>query len=385
MFSSPSAGGARFSPVPRAKADFPVDCRHAATQGFLEESGLMSQFAKCTVDMDATLHEVENAGSVAAAWIAPATPPLSQSSVKVAILLGTYNGQSYLAEQLDSFAVQAHGNWAVWASDDGSQDGTLGILNAYQAKWGAERLTLLEGPRGGFVANFLSLICSECIEADHYAYSDQDDIWDAQKLQRAVQWLETVPLDVPALYCGRTRLVDAANNEIGLSPLFTKPPSFANALMQNIGSGNTMVFNAAARALLKTVGPELPVVTHDWWTYIVVMGCGGRVNYDPEPTLRYRQHGGNLIGMNSTWGARLKRMRMLWQNQFHHWNECNIAALAMLQQQLTPESQETLQYFTQARAMPLIPRVVQFYRSGIYRQTLLGNIGLVAAVVFKKL
>jgi len=86
-------------------------------------------------------------------------------------------------------------------------------------------------PAEGFVANFLSLTCKASIEADYYAYSDQDDVWESDKLERAVRWLQTVPENIPALYCSRTRLVDAENNEIGLSPLFSKPPSFANALI----------------------------------------------------------------------------------------------------------------------------------------------------------
>lgn len=160
---------------------------------------------------------------------------------KVAILLCTYHGQHYLADQLDSFANQTYSNWEVWASDDSSQDDTHTILESYKAKWGGDQLSIHFGPAEGFVANFLSLTCKASIQSDFYAYSDQDDIWKVNKLQRAVDWLSTISANVPALYCSRTQLVDAIGNHIGLSPLFTKPPSFANALMQNIGGGNTMV------------------------------------------------------------------------------------------------------------------------------------------------
>lgn len=118
---------------------------------------------------------------------------------RVAILLCTYHGQHYLAEQLDSFAAQTYANWEVRTSDDGSQDNTRSILEAYKQKWPAGRLHVNAGPAQGFAANFLSLTCNASIEADFYAYSDQDDIWDADKLARAVQWLESVPAEVPAL------------------------------------------------------------------------------------------------------------------------------------------------------------------------------------------
>ena len=76
------------------------------------------------------------------------------------------------------------------------------------------------------------------IQARAYAYADQDDVWDPDKLERARRWLDTVDPAVAALYCSRTRLIDAAGRDAGLSPLFSRPPSFANALAQNIAGGS---------------------------------------------------------------------------------------------------------------------------------------------------
>ncbi len=312
--------------------------------------------------------------------------PLSmgQAGPKVAILLGTFHGQQYLAEQLNSFAAQTHSNWEVWASDDGSTDHTLEILESFKGKWPASRLWIQAGPGRGFVANFLALTCNANILADYYAYSDQDDIWDADKLERALQWLESIPEKVPALYCARTRLVDSNNQELGCSALFGNP-CFANALVQSIAGGNTMVFNNAARALLLQAGARLPVVYHDWWAYMAVTGCGGKVFFDRTPSLRYRQHDANLVGMNSSWGARLQRMRKLWQGQHRKWNEDNIAALRTLENQLTPENKEILNHFAKAREQGIFSRLVHLSRSGVSRQTRLGNIALLLAVIFKKL
>lgn len=304
---------------------------------------------------------------------------------KVAILLATYQGQKYLAEQLDSFAAQTHHNWNLWVSDDGSKDDTHAILEQYEKHWPFGRLSIHNGPEEGFAINFLSLTCKASIAADYYAYADQDDIWEDHKLARAVQWLQTLPAHIPALYCGRTQLVDKHNSEIALSPLFAKPPSFANALMQNIGGGNTMMFNNAARALLQEAGEGIPVVTHDWWAYMLVSGCGGRVFYDAKPTLRYRQHENNLMGINSSWSARLTRIRMLWQGLFKQWNDSNIVALESMAHRLTPENRSILKQFAAARKMGLFSRLIYLKRSGIYRQTLLGNLGLIAAAVFGKL
>ena len=310
---------------------------------------------------------------------------MSIAQLKVAILLCTYNGERYLHDQLASFQTQAHANWTSWVSDDGSNDSTLALLEAYKQKWPSGKLSIVRGPAKGFAANFLSLTCKPEIEADYYAYADQDDIWMADKLERAVTWLKTVPADAPALYCSRTRLVDEQRNEICLSTLFTKPSSFRNALMQSIAGANTMVFNHAARLLLCEAGADVPIRSHDWWAYLVVTGCGGKVYYDTEPSLDYRQHTSNLVGTNATWQARLKRIRMLMQGDFRSWNDGNIAALRRLQSKLTLENCEILERFAKARDMELKLRLFNLKRCGIYRQTFLGNLGLFIAAFFKKI
>lgn len=298
---------------------------------------------------------------------------------QVAILLSTFDGRRFLSEQLDSIAAQTWPNWVVWASDDGSRDGTLELLAQYRAAWGASRLVVHDGPREGFAANFLSLTGDPRIRSDYYAFCDQDDVWEPGKLRRALAFLRCVPEGLPGLYCSRTRLVDESNRSIGLSPLFARPPSFRNALVQSIGGGNTMVYNQPARELLRRACAGADVVTHDWWAYQVVSGCGGRVHYDAWPSVRYRQHARNLVGMNCTWRARLHRLRLLWQGRFRDWNSRNLRALQAVRPWLTDDNRQALDAFMQARASGLLPRLRGLARAGIYRQTLAGNLGLAAA------
>lgn len=310
--------------------------------------------------------------------VQPSSPP------KVAILLGTYHGQQFLADQLDSFAAQTHGNWQVWASDDASQDDTHAMLSSYQSAWGEDRFSISSGPSSGFAANFLALICNPAIQADYFAYSDQDDIWEADKLSRALAWIQNIPEEVPALYCSRTRLVDDKNQELGLSPLFSRPPSFANALVQNIGGGNTMVFNRAARSLLCEAGPHIEIVSHDWWTYLLVSGCGGKVYYDPVPSLRYRQHQQNLVGHNSGLLTKWKRVRMLLHGRYRNWNDINIRALQPMYAKLTSENQKIYDRFSVTRHSWAIPRLLGLRKSGVYRQSPLDNVALAIATLLGK-
>lgn len=303
----------------------------------------------------------------------------------VAILMCTLQGIAYLHEQLDSICRQNHKLWSIWASDDGSDDGTLALLDRYKAEIGTCRVNVFHGPRQGFSANFLSLVCNSDIKAKYYAFADQDDIWESNKLTRALDWLGELPSHLPALYCSCTLNVDVNNVEIGLSRCYTKQPDFSNALVQSIGGGNTMLFNDAARQLLVTAGREVRVVSHDWWAYMLISGCGGRVIFDPLPSVRYRQHEKNLIGANSSWIAIFHRARLMVGGRFKMWNDINISALNSMRAHLTPENLIKFDTFSKARKSGFFLRLVGIKRSGVRRQTVLGNIGLIVACLINKI
>ncbi len=307
------------------------------------------------------------------------------TTAKVAILLCTYNGADFLAQQLDSFIQQTHKNWVIYASDDGSTDATLSILQHYQEKLGVERLVVQQGPRQGFAQNFMSLVKNTMINADYYAFSDQDDIWFEDKLERGLASLSSTPATMPALFCSRTRLVDASGQVIGYSPLFAKAPSFCNALVQSLAGANTMLLNATARHLLAKAPADAYIVSHDWLTYLLVSGCGGSVIYDREPTLDYRQHGSNLIGANSGFTDRLVRIRKMFAGTFRDWNRQNLYLLSNYTNYLTHESRTTLERFERARASSLLKRIYLLKQAGVYRQTYLGSLGLVLAATIGRI
>jgi hypothetical protein len=303
----------------------------------------------------------------------------------VAILLCTHNGAKFLEDQLRSIGAQSHAAWTLWVSDDGSADATPAILKRTQAAWGEARMRLIDGPRAGSAANFLSLACNAAITADAFAYCDQDDIWHADKLARAVAWLAVQPRATPALYFSRTDVIDDAGHDLGPSRVFGRPPSFRNAMVQNIGGGNTMVFNAAARDVLRAAGPQVKVVVHDWWTYMAVTGCGGIAHFDPVPSLKYRQHGDNQIGSNRGLAARAHRAGQLLEGRFKAWTDTNLKALEALKPRLTPENLRVLETFAAARQRGPIGRLIGLARSGITRQTFIDNVGLYLAAALNRL
>lgn len=300
----------------------------------------------------------------------------------IGILLCTYNGEAFLKEQLESFLAQTHERWRLFVSDDCSTDGTEAILNHYQCQLG-EQMVVLKGPQKGFAQNFMSLIRNPAVRCDAYAFSDQDDIWMPDKLSRSIA-IPHLLSDIPCLYCSRSQLVDAHGQRTGLSPLFRKHPSFKNALVQSIAGANTMLINEATRKLLALTGIETPIVAHDWLTYLVVSGCGGSVVYDPEPTLLYRQHTGNLIGANIGIRSKLTRISKMLNGRFKGWNEKNLSILRKYSSDLTPENRLLLNQFDRLRTSNIFGRLKLLRTAGFYRQTRAGTISLYVAVVLKR-
>jgi glycosyltransferase involved in cell wall biosynthesis len=313
--------------------------------------------------------------------------PLGFSSIEplVAIMLCTYNGERFLAEQLDSLEVQTHKNWILVVSDDGSRDSTVDILLKYQSKWPLGKITIVNGPQKGFCQNFLSLACDSSIKADYYAFCDQDDVWLPEKLAVALQLIATNQnIYGPFVYCGRTTYVTEELKPYGISPLFRHPPGFRNALVQSIAGGNTMVFNLAAKLLIEKAG-ELNVPSHDWWVYQLISGAEGEVFYDPSSYLLYRQHKEALVGGNNSFSEKIERVMMLLQGRFKEWNSQNIAALKDSKHLLAKNHQEVLKIFEILRGAQLKERIRLMRVCGLYRQTRYGTISLFLAALFKKL
>jgi glycosyltransferase involved in cell wall biosynthesis len=309
----------------------------------------------------------------------------SQHVDLVAILLCTFNGEKFLSEQLDSLQSQTYQNWVVIASDDGSTDNTLKILQQYKAKWPSGKLSIRNGPRKGFCQNFLSLACNPDIFADYYAFCDQDDVWLPEKLDVALRNIAANQKNkAPYVYCGRSLYVDNQLNYLGISPLFVFPRSFRNALVQSIAGGNTMVFNQSTKSLIEHAGP-LEVVSHDWWTYLIVTGVGGDFFYDPVPQLLYRQHAFALIGENKSFMANIKRIRLLLKGRFKDWNRQNINALKKVNYLLQKNHQEILMMFEMLREAKFKDRLRLLEICGLYRQTKGGTFKLFLAVILKKI
>jgi len=235
----------------------------------------------------------------------------------VDVLLATYNGSKFLADQLDSIRAQTHPSLRILVSDDGSSDETSEMLRRYGALWG-ERLVLLPNPTAGqgVVRNFENLMQASLDDglAQWAVFADQDDVWLPGKIAVLLAEMKRIEASdgeaVPCLVHSDLTVVD--ENLTVLSPSFAKYQQMDPAhcsqlslLSVNQVTGCTMMVN---RALLKMALP-LPAQTimHDWWCALI-SGCGRR-SYISAPLILYRQHGANQLGAkNRGLTTRLRRM-----------------------------------------------------------------------------
>ena len=286
----------------------------------------------------------------------------------VCILMAVFDGADTLPAQLESLTTQTHRNWQVLASDDGSRDGSAAILDRFARR---HPLVRMAGPGRGCAANFLSLIRrmgAHAPEDSWLAFCDQDDVWLPDRLSRGIAALSEGPAEQPALYCSRTWVTDSALQRRRLSARRRCRPGFANALVQNIAGGNTILLNPAATRLLRSAARKVDtVIVHDWWAYQLVTGAGGRVVHDDTPTVLYRQHARNQIGANDGWRARMRRLRMLLRGVYRDWNDANIRALTAATQYLSPEARAMLSRFEELRRAGPLQRLRGARRLGLYR------------------
>lgn len=231
---------------------------------------------------------------------------------KILVIMATYNGERYLSEQLDSIFGQKGVEVSILIRDDGSTDGTHALLDKYQSEG---KLKWYTGEHLNVSKGYFDLMKKAAdYDIDYIAFSDQDDVWDSDKLYVAAQSLNSVDEAVPALYyCGQ-RLVDGELNPIADHELNDRRTLTTRFVLSDF-AGCTGVFN---RALLNEVikfEPEY-MLMHDTWILKVCLCLGGRVFVDTKPHMNYRQHGGNTVGLGRSLPAYIKQVRQ-YLNEYH--------------------------------------------------------------------
>ena len=269
------------------------------------------------------------------------------SEERIDVLLSTYNGEAFLGQQLDSILTQSDVELSLTVRDDGSTDRTRELLRHYAAR--DPRVRIFAASNIGSAASFLALLELADPMARYFAFADQDDVWVPDKLRRAVALLRLRPGSQPLLYCSGLQYVDRNLRPLGVS----RTPDhvgFPWALVENAAAGSTIVMNGRLRELLIERPPRVLRV-HDWWCYLVASALG-EVIYDPAVTVRYRQHGSNLLGASPHYlGVLVHRIRKYARGRWtFRPRELAAELLASFGPRLTPERTRILQRLVDSQA-----------------------------------
>ena len=310
--------------------------------------------------------------------------------VKIACILAYYEGAKFIIEQIQSILDQDTNNFElhIFISDDCSKKDFPNLKNHNLTNNNNFKILYKKNPKNyGYALNFLYSLTSVKDDYDYYCFSDQDDIWNKNKIKNAIKNMQYLPNEDPILYCGRSTYYDEnCKTKLGDSLSFQREPTFKNAIIQNIAGGHTMVMNKAGRNVVKSsIYKNFNIVSHDWWCYQLISGSGGHIIYDQYSYVKYRQHKDNFIGANTSLKKRLSRIKDLLIGKMKVWNNINLQALVKNKKLLTEKNRNTLDLFIKSRKKSFCKRVIIFHSIGIYRQTLLGNIALVYANIFKKI
>jgi glycosyltransferase involved in cell wall biosynthesis len=221
---------------------------------------------------------------------------------RIDILLGTYNGESFVERQIESILDQMDDGCRLLIRDDGSSDGTLSLVRRF-VRQQPHRVVLLDdaGPRLGPCGNFGRLL--EHSDADYMVLCDQDDVWQPGRISMPLERIQAVErqtgADTPVL--AHTDLVVVDESLRTIAPSFWsyshidpyRGSQLNRLLVQNVVTGCATMMNRALARLASPIPADVQM--HDWWLALVASAFG-RIEAIPEPTVLYRQHGNNRLG-----------------------------------------------------------------------------------------
>ena len=214
----------------------------------------------------------------------------------VCILMSTYNGEKYIIEQLNSLLNQKDILVQILIRDDGSTDSTINIIDKYASLY--EQIKIIHGKNIGVKNSFFELI-KHAPNAQYYAFCDQDDIWDNNKLINAVKKMEDNN-DESICYFSNYRLIDQNNNIIlEEGNRHKRQYLLADILYSNPAPGCSMVLNNKLCSVLKKQITPKNTFMHDRWILLVAF-LTGKIIYDNKPSFSYRQHENNTVGYNQS-------------------------------------------------------------------------------------
>ncbi len=232
----------------------------------------------------------------------------------IAIVMSTYNGQTFLKEQINSILGQSFSDFTLYIRDDGSSDETVSIIEEMAVA--DSRIVLVKDGSGantnmGFGASFSSAAAFALNNDSGFSYlafCDQDDVWEAGKLQAAVDKLAGVDANAPALFASNYYICDEKLNVNGTfsdtNPM--EGVTFQNMFFEGVFPGFTLVINRHLAQLSFLNDCSKDIYYHDKWVSLIALGLGGRIVFDATPLAKYRRHSSAASSTNLGAFAKIK-------------------------------------------------------------------------------
>ena len=311
--------------------------------------------------------------------------------MKLYILLASYNGETYIGEQIDSICNQTFSDWRLLIRDDASTDNTVNIIQKKILQ--DNRIELISDDLGnqGVIGNFNSLVnIALARNAEYVMFSDQDDIWKVDKIELSITKISEVEnkygKDTPILVHTDLAVINESKELINISFLrfqhlhheYSRQTEVL--LTQNFVTGCTVILNSA---LLKVSTP-IPntAIMHDWW-FALSSSVFGRLAFLPAQTVLYRQHSENLEGSSGFFskfnfmnGTLQKVLRLNQEKLERSINQaCSIYSIAAHASQENNVKQKLHSYCTLKESrLSYFEKLKALLRSGAHKQGLFRNI-----------
>lgn len=211
--------------------------------------------------------------------------------MKIEILMSAYNGEAYIREQLDSLLSQSVDDCHITVRDDGSRDGTASILQQYQQRFPEKLSLIVDRENLGYPDCFWKLLaCAP--KADMYAYCDQDDVWDPDKLRCCEEKCRHVDPSSPMLYIHDYQVCDGqltVYEEHHVDTGLLLRDSLYKSIYYSFAPGFSMVLNEALRQRLLRDPLMKKDIPHDRWTMWSGL-VAGEIVHDGRMLVKYRRH-----------------------------------------------------------------------------------------------
>lgn len=292
--------------------------------------------------------------------------------------MSTFNGEQYIEQQLESLIRQK--NVDIFIRDDGSTDRTVSILENYKKKY--PNIFLYKGKNIGFRRSFIDLLM-KTPNYDYYAFCDQDDCWDDEKIANGISFIETNAKcdNIPIVYYSNLKICDSNLNILKKTKLENRRKSLQSNIMRRSIAGCTMIFNKEMYKKMekRTITDGMLLRGHDSFIISLCYAIGGTVLCDADSYIRYRRHCGNSSG--STMNI-FKRIKKEFVNLVNKKGQESIIAKGILsewQSYINQDNAEILETIKEIHKMKNRFKVVfsRKYNTGVFVLTLFAKIKVI--------